>query len=388
MNTASASPERQVIAARVAIGLVFSVNGFAFASWVPHIPTVQARLGISAGQLGLALFGVAAGALVSMPIAGALTARFGSRRVTVISSVLFCLFVALPVRSTHFAMLAIALALTGAASGAMDVSMNAHGIVVEKRRGRPIMSSLHALYSLGGLLGAGSATLVLRAGIAPEAHLVAAAGLGLVVVLGAARFLLPGPEPHAGRGHAFALPSGPLVIFGWIAFFVMMAEGAMADWSAVYLRHTLAAAPGLAGAGFASFSLAMAAGRMTGDRLVAGLGPVAVVRGGGALAAVGLGAALLLHQPLGAVIGFGCVGLGLSNLIPIVFSTAGRTPGAVPGTAIAAVSTLGYGGFLAGPPLVGAVADLAGLPLALGLLVIFLALVSASAPLVRPRAPA
>jgi MFS family permease len=367
------------------VSAIFFVNGFCFASWVPHIPTVQARLSLSAGQLGLALLGVAAGALVAMPLAGALVARWGSRAVTLASSLLFCPLVALPVNAPSFAWLAALLVAFGAINGAMDVAMNAHAVAVENKLGRTVMSSFHALFSLGGLMGSGSAILLLSLGLTPTAHMACAGGLGLLAVLGSARTLLPASADEGGPAHAFALPRGPLLWLGGLSFFVLMSEGAMADWSAVYLRNSLQSPEGLAGAGYAVFSLAMAAGRFTGDRLVTALGPVRLVRGGGAVAAVGLGGALLLHHPVAAMIGFGCVGLGLSNLVPVLFSAAGRMKGSAAGVAIAAVSTTGYGGFLAGPPVVGFLADHFGLPGALAVLVPALGLVASSSRLVRPE---
>lgn len=375
--------EPSAFAARVGVSAIFFVNGFCFASWVPHIPTVQARLGLSTGQLGLALLGVAAGALVAMPLTGALVARWGSRAVTLASSLLFCPLVALPVNAPSLAWLAALLVAFGAANGAMDVAMNAHAVAVEKKLGRTVMSSFHALFSLGGLMGSGSAILLLSLGLTPTVHMACAGGLALLAVLASARTLLPASADEGGSAHAFALPRGPMLWLGGVSFFVLMSEGAMADWSAVYLRNSLQSTAGLAGAGYAVFSLAMAAGRLTGDRLVTALGPVRLVRAGGALAAVGLGGALLLHHPVAAMFGFGCVGLGLSNLVPVLFSAAGRLKGSAAGVAIAAVSTTGYGGFLAGPPMVGFLADHLGLPGALAVLVPALGLVASSSRLVR-----
>ncbi|WP_225412389.1 MFS transporter [Stigmatella hybrida] len=369
--------------ARIAISAVFFVNGLSFASWVPHIPTVQARLGLSTSLLGLALLGVALGALVAMPLTGMLVARWGSRAVTLVSSLLFCPLVALPVRAPSLPLLLVALVSFGAAYGAMDVAMNAHAVTVERKLGKTVMSSFHALYSLGGLAGAGSSILLLSWGLTPPAHMLGVSVLGLAVILTASRFLLPASADEGGPAHAFAFPRGPLLFMGLLTFLVLMVEGAMADWSAVYLRRSLGTEVGLAGAGYAVFSLAMTTGRLTGDRMVNAFGPQRLLRAGGFLAAGGLGAALVLHHPVAALIGFGCVGLGLSNLIPVLFSAAGRAPGVPSGVGIAAVSTLGYGGFLVGPPLIGLVAEPVGLPAALGLLVAFLVLVAASGSRVR-----
>ncbi|WP_224367602.1 MFS transporter [Hyalangium versicolor] len=370
-------------AARVGVSAIFFINGFAFASWVPHIPTVQARLGLSASQLGLALLGVAVGALVAMPVTGALVARWGSRAVTLVSSLLFCPMVALPVRAPSLVWLSLLLVAFGAINGAMDVAMNAHAVTVERKLGRTIMSSFHGLFSLGGLTGSGAAMLLISLGLSPELHMACAGALGLLVVLASARTLLPPSADEGGSAHTFALPRGPVLWLGLLSFFVLMAEGAMADWSAVYLRNSLNSAAGLAGAGYAVFSLAMSTGRLTGDRLVTALGPERLVRVGAALAAGGLGGALLLHHPVAALIGFGCVGLGLSNLVPVLFSAAGRVRGSSAGVAIAAVSTTGYGGFLVGPPLVGFLADHTSLSGALAMLVPALVLVAANGRLVR-----
>jgi MFS family permease len=371
-------------AARVAVSAIFFINGFAFASWVPHIPTVQSRLALSTSLLGLALLGVAAGALVAMPLTGALVSRWGSRFVTLVSALLLCSLVAFPVRALDFPSLVLALVALGAANGSMDVAMNAHAVAVERRVGRTLMSSFHGLFSLGGLAGAGGSVMLLSWGMTPEAHMLGVAALGGAGVIASARFLLPASADGTGAAHAFALPRGPLLVLGAVAFVVMMLEGAMADWSAVYLRQSLAADAGLAGAGYAGFSLAMAIGRLTGDRIVNGLGPRVLLRAGALLAAGGLGAALLLHHPVAAIVGFGCVGLGLSNLVPVLFSAAGRVSAIPAAVGIAAVSTTGYGGFLVGPPLVGLLADWTRLPAALGLLVVFLGLIVACAGRVFP----
>lgn len=364
--------------ARVAIATIFFVNGFAFASWVPHIAAVQSRLELGPDVLGLALLAVALGGLVSMPLTGALLGRWGSYRVTLVSALVYCPLVVLPVRAPSLALLALSLLAFGAANGAMDVAMNAHGVALERQLGRPILSSLHALFSLGGLAGAGGSMLALSSGLTPATHVIVAAALALVLVVVASRLLDSAPS-RTVSGPSFVWPRGPLLVLGGMGFLILLTEGAIADWSAVYLRNEVAADPDLVGAGFAVFSMAMAAGRLAGDRVVSRSSPAGVVRAGGVLAAAGLGGALLLHHPVAALVGFGCVGLGVSNIVPLLFSAAGRTPGIPTGTAIASMSTAGYGGFLAGPPLVGFLADGVGLPIALGLLVVSMGSVSAGA---------
>jgi len=370
--------------ARIAVAAIFFVNGAAFASWVPHIPTVQRKLDLSPGVLGLALLAIAAGSLVSMPIAGWMVARHGSRIVALVAGSLYCAVVPLPLLAPSLPALAVALMLFGVFNGAMDVSMNAHGVAVERQIGRPIMSSLHAMFSIGGIVGAGSAVVLLPLGVTPITHVGVTALLGFALMLMSARFLLPHAVDSGGDGPHFVLPRGRLLVLGAMGFFILMTEGAMGDWTAVYLRLDLGADAGLAGAGFAVFSAAMSVGRLTGDRLVAAFGPAAMVGWGALLAAFGLGGALLLHDPLAAILGFGMVGLGLANIVPILFSAAGRTPGMAPGTAIAAVTTAGYSGFLAGPPMVGFAAEWIGLPGALGLLAIAVGSMAAWAKLLNP----
>lgn len=369
----AASPAAR--AARVAVSLLFFVNGFGFASWVPHIPTVQSRLGLSPSLLGVALLATAVGAIIAMPLTGAWVARWGSKNVTFVTALSFCALVSLPVRAPTFPLLLLAMGGMGAFYGAMDVAMNAHAIAVEQRLGRPVMSSFHALYSLGGLAGAGGSILWLSWGLTPPTHMLGAAVFGLLAVLGASRFLLADVTGEGG-GHSFALPRGPLLTLGLLTLMGLMVEGAMADWSAVYLRQSLGSEAGLAGAGFATFSLTMASGRFLGDWLNRRFGPTVLVRVGATIAACGLGIALLLHHPVAAMIGFGCVGLGMSNVIPLLFSASGRMPGISASVGIAAVTTTGYGGFLAGPPLVGFLSEQVGLPVALGLLVVLMGLIA------------
>jgi len=322
---------------------------------------------MSDGQLGLVLLSMAAGSVVALPVAGWLVGRLGSRVMTAAAGIALCLALPLPVASPSVALLSLSLALLGACNGLLDVSMNAQAAEVEQRVGRPIMSSFHALFSLGGVAGALLAGGAMAVGIGDVAHVRVSA----FVALSAAVVALPGlARPRAACDHAgkaVARPSGALLTLGILALLGLLAEGAMADWSAVYLHDTLGSSPSVAAVGFAAFSLAMAAGRFTGDVLVRRLGPRRVLRGSSAVAAVGLGTALLLGHPAIGVVGCALVGLGIANIIPVLFSAAARVPGVPPGQALAAVATTGYLGFLAGPPLIGVVAETAGLAVGLGL---------------------
>jgi fucose permease len=351
--------------ARLATATLFFANGCGLGSWVPHIPEVKIWHGLSEGALGLALLVIAAGAVAALPVAGALTARFGSRPVSRGAALWFCAVLPLPLLAADMALLLTSFILLGIGSGALDVAMNAHAVLIEERYGRPIMSSFHGLFSLGGLVGAALAGGAMEVGMRPAEHLATTAAVLAVTVLLAWRGLLPTP-PAGDVGPLFALPHGQLVVLGAVALIALMAEGAMGDWSAIYIRMDLGAAASTAAYGFAAFSLTMAIGRLTGDRLVARLGAVAVLAGGALIGAGALGAAVIAAHPMAAVIGFAGAGLGLSNIIPIVFGAAGRLPGLAPGIGIAAVSTTGYFGFLAGPPLIGLVAEVSSLPIGLG----------------------
>lgn len=373
-------------AARRAVVTVFAVNGAALSSWFPHIPAVQRKLELSDGALGAALLGVPAGALLSMVSCGWLLARFGSATVTRTAALALCVTLLLPGLAANIALLALALALLGIANGTLDVAMNAQAVEIERLYRRPIMASFHAAFSLGGLLSAGLAIPILSLGAGTVTHLTGAAlALGLAAII-AARWVLP-VEPEASRGPAFTRPTRSLLWLGIIAFCVLLGEGAMADWSAVYLRNTLETSAGFAAAGYAAFSGAMALGRLTGDRLTARLGPERLIRGGGLVVAVGLGLAVVTAHPVAALIGFASVGVGLSCLFPILLSAAARTGNVATGPALAAVTAVGYTGFLAGPPLIGFAAEGITLRWALGIVAALGGFIAALAPAVRAAQP-
>lgn len=377
-----------VRSARRAVCAVFFINGAVFASWAVNIPSVRARFELSTTALGLVLLVIAAGSVLSLPLTGSMIARWGSRPVVIAGTLGFCLTLPLLLVAPSVPALVALLAVLGVCNGAMDVSMNAHGVAIEKRLGRPTMSTFHALFSTGGLMGAAVGGLLLGAGVPPAIQTSVAAAALLIVAAAALPHLLPSDADRgsADSGPVFAVPRGALLGIAFLVSLSFIGEGAMEDWSAVYLRDVLGTTAGLAAAGFAAFSLAMAAGRFTGDAVRTRAGAVRTLRVSGIIAALGLGVALLIGQPLVALIGFACVGLGLANVVPILFSAAGATPGVPAGTALAAVASAGYLGFVAGPPLIGALAHEVTLPRALLLVVAFAALIATLAPVAR-RAP-
>jgi MFS family permease len=356
--------------ARVAVAVTFFVNGFILATWASRIPAIKSNLGLSQAQLGLSLLAGAVGALLAMNVAGYLAARFGTRPIMTISGLCLCATLPLLALSPSIFLLVISLFLLGAANGSMDVSMNAQGVSVERRYGRPILTSFHGLYSSGGLAGALVGGLVASRSIGPVPHFLAVALAAAAVALTASAFLLPASADAGGSGTGIVIPSRAIITVGFVAFCVAIMEGAMADWSAVYLTGTAKTAAGVAALGFAAFSLMMAAFRLGGDRLALHFGPVLLVRLGFVVSGLGLALALLFPVAPVAIVGFGLVGAGSATIFPTAMSAAGRIGGPVAGQAIAAAATCGYFGFLVGPTLIGFVAQLTSLRLSLSILVL------------------
>jgi len=364
------SKQTSLKAARIAVSLIFFAHGTLMASWASRIPTIQQQLHLDAGALGIALWGAAVGALSAFPITAWLIARLGSRTTTIIGGVVFCVALVLLALAPSPLLLWCALWLFGAATSTTDIAMNAQAAVVEERYGRPIMSSFHGLWSVGSIAGASIGGVMAGLNIAPLLHFLMIFVVLCIAILLAGRWLLL-IAPEAGKKTPiFARPTKALLGLGFLAFCAFMCEGAMGDWSAVYLHGTLGTSTGIAAAGYAIYSLAMTIARLGGDRLTEILGPVRQVQISGALVVVGLGLALLVPYSAVAMLGFALVGAGLACVAPLVFSTASRTPGMAPGIALASVATVAYSGSLIGPPLIGHMADLISLRGALGLAVL------------------
>ena len=372
--------------ARFAVALVFLVNGIVMGTWAAHIPLVEERLAMSHSTLGIALLTMALGALLAMPLTGPMIARFGSALVTRIATAVLLLAFLLPILAATPVLLMLALFVFGASSGVMDVAMNAHGVAVGRRLGRPVMSSFHGMWSLGGLAGSGLAALLL-----PIMPPLAQAGCTVVVAsafgVAALIFLLPAHADGGGQRMALAWPNRAMLGLGTLCFLGLTSEGAIIDWAALHLKGSLQLGAGQAATGFAAYSASMALSRFSGDWLRSRVGARELVRWSGLLAAGGLVVALVVPVPLLAIAGFALVGLGLANLIPVLFDAAGRIPGQSAGTGIAAVATIGYSGFIVGPPIIGFVADATSLAVALGLIVLACLAIALSATVVVPSAP-
>jgi MFS family permease len=372
-----------VARARWAVAAIFLVNGIVIGSWAAQIPLVEERLEISHSTLGAALFMMALGALSAMPLTGPLIARFGSAAVTRAITPLLLAAFPLALLAPRPEWLMAALFYFGAANGVMDVTMNAHGVSVERRLGRPVMSSFHGMWSLGGLLGAGFAAIMLPV-VSPFTAALVTVALCLVAAIVALSVFLPASIDRGNVGTAIALPNKATLGIGILCFLCMISEGAVLDWGALHLRGNLDAGAGLAATGFAAFSASMAIGRFSGDWLRNRVGSVALVRASAWLAAIGLVIALTVPWPVVAIVSFAFVGLGLANLVPVFFGAAARIPGQNPGAAIAALATIGYSGFLVGPPVIGFVADVTGLAMALGLIVLACVVIALAAGITEP----
>jgi MFS family permease len=357
-------------AARAAIAIVFFVNGFAFATWVSRIPAVRDQLSLTEGQLGTALFGLAAGALVAFPLAGRSTAIKGARAVTLLSGLVYCLALPGPALAGGLALLVLSLFVFGAANGAMDVSMNALAVEVEALVGKPIMSSLHGMWSAGGLAGAVTGSFFAKQAISPQLHLLVASGL-LVATLLISKRWLPASRTSSGQSAPhFARPEAAMIGLGIIIFCSFLIEGAMADWSAVLLRDSLNTSEATAALGYAAFSLAMMSMRFAGDRVITRWNATALLRTTNTVGAMAFGAALWLQNVESMLIALALVGFGTATVAPLVFREAGKRARSGAANGIAAMATVGYGGFLVGPPFVGWIAEASTLRAALSLLVL------------------
>jgi predicted MFS family arabinose efflux permease len=367
--------------ARGAVTVVFFLNGAAFASWYARLPDIQDRVGAGPGELGLALVGAPLGLLLAQPVAGAVASSIGSRPL-VAAAPLWIAAIVLPGLAVDVPTLALATVVVGAANGVLDIAMNVQGLAVERLAGRRMFNSFHAAFSFGALAGAAAAGVAAAAGLAPLPDLAIVAGVAAVVAVVAARGLPPAAAEPRASGPRLARPSRRLGALALIAFCVLLAEGAMFDWSGIYLRREADVAAGLAPAGLAAFNLAMGFGRLGADGLAEWLGSATVGRGGALLAALGLETALVTGSPAGGILGFTVMGIGLAPVFPLALRSAGYDP-ALAGPAVAAVSTLGYAGFLVGPPAIGALAELIGLPGALACVGALLGLAAALAGRLR-----
>ena len=341
---------------------LFLIVGLGTAAWAPLVPHVKAQAGLGEAQLGLLLLCLGIGSIAAMPLAGGAAARFGLRPVLLFGTGAIMLSLPILASADSAALLAPVLLLFGAGMGAVDCAMNLQAVAVEKARGRPMMSGFHGLYSLGSLVGALAAGALLFAGLGVGTTTLLA--VAAIAALFAAAF--PGILARAATagGPAFAVPRGAVLLLGILCCIVFLTEGSVLDWSAVFLSQDRGADAARATLGYAAFSVTMTAGRLLGDRIVARIGRRRVLILGGLCAAAGLAVTVVVPVWEAALAGYAMVGAGCANIVPVLFTAAGRQTAMPASVAVPAVTTFGYAGVLAGPALIGFVAQATSLPTA------------------------
>ncbi|QRR01172.1 MFS transporter [Dyadobacter sandarakinus] len=369
-------PDPRISSARRAVLLIFLVCGIGLSSWAPMVPFAKIALGLSEADLGVVLLALGAGAIFTMPLTGILINKYGSRRVALCAALVIAALLPLLLMASSAYQLALALFVFGSGIGSIDVAMNAQAVLVQDKYGSHIMSSFHGMFSLGGLLGSIGLGFLIRAGLSATVAAVSISAALILITLTQYKHLLPRHEEAKTDSHGLSLPQGPTLWLGIMCFIVFLAEGSMLDWSAVFLQFSRGFDPSLSGLGYASFSVAMAAMRLTGDKIIHQLGAPKVVLYGMLVAGTGLLLAVTVPIPAAALAGFVMVGLGAANVVPVFFTAAGRIPNIPPAAALAAVTTLGYAGQLAGPAMIGFIADVTSLSMALGLVALLLFLVA------------
>jgi len=376
---------------RAAVSAAFLIHSTVSGTWAPRLPAIKESLELSDGELGTALVGLAIGLLVGTRLAGAPVDRFGSRPVMRAGFPLLAATLVLPGLANSIVSLFLSLLVVGLVSGALDVAMNAQGIEVERHLGRPILSGLHGLWSIGLGIGAGVAALAAAVDADPLEHFAVVAAVLAVASLVFMRGLLAAQRPAQGEPQEERVNvrwTTALVLLGVIAFCSFVGEGSASDWSAVYMTQELSASDVLGAVAFGAFAVTMAIARFAADPLRARLGNVALARGGSLIAAAGLGLGLLVHEPAAAIAGFALLGLGLAPVVPIAFSAAGDLDPRATGRLVGRVATLGYVGSVAGPIMIGWLAEATSLRAALGLVVLLALVIVACAEAADPRSAA
>ncbi|SFD76144.1 Fucose permease [Chitinophaga sp. CF118] len=347
-------------AARIAITIFFFISGFGFSSWASRIPDIQHKLNLNEAQLGSILFALPLGLILTLPVTGILLQRYSSRNIMMVGALVFNLMLALIGFASTSWQLVIVLFCFGCSRNLMNISMNAQSIGVQTLFSKSIITTFHGVWSLAGFGGALIGLLMVNLTVPTSWHFLAV-GLSMVVL---GFFAFPTSlhqPPSTSSGKRLILPDKHLLKFGLVSFAVMSCEGTMYDWSGIYFQKAVHAPKGIVTAGYVAYMIAMATGRFSGDKLVHKWGIPTIIKYSGLLIFCGLLLAALFPSPIPAGIGFMMTGVGVSCVVPLVFSMAGRSKSMGSGSAIAAVSTVGYLGFLMVPPVVGFLAEAAGL---------------------------
>jgi MFS family permease len=341
---------------RAAVATLFFLQGLCFATWASRIPTIQQSLQLSDGELGLLLFALPVGSMIALPLSGWLVTRFGSKTIVVNVLIAYALLLVGIGLAQNITQTAAVLVFFGMAGNTANIAMNTQAVGVEARYGRNIMASFHGLWSLAGFIAAGVGGYMIGNNIIPFHHFAGVAVLMLLTLAAVFQFLLPNEQKPATGNKIFMLPDKSMLMLGLLAFFCMICEGAMFDWSGIYFKKVVNADAGWVGAGYTAFMATMAGGRFVGDYVATRFGFRRTITFSGILIATGLAIALVFPYLVSAITGFLLVGLGVSSVVPLVYSEAGKSKTLSPGVALAAVSSIGFLGFLIGPPLIGLVA--------------------------------
>jgi MFS family permease len=353
---------------RLAVGCFFFLAGLCFSSWASRIPNIQTKLHLNNAALGGVLLALPTGLLLSLPFAGWIVARYGSKYIVMGSAILYALTLPTLGFVHHTWQLVFCLFIFGIGGNSLNISINTQAIGTEAMYGRSIMASYHGIWSLAGFSGAAIGTLMISQGIIPSRHFLIITTIAAIIILSASRFLLATDIGKTEQQPIFAKPDKSLLNLGLIAFCSMICEGAMFDWSGVYFQKVIQPAPALIAAGYTAFMATMATGRFVGDWFATKVGIKRILQISGMLTATGLLLSIVFPYFITAVIGFLLVGAGVSSVIPFIYSAAGRSKVLSPGVALAAVSTIGYLGFLFGPPFIGFIAQISSLRISLGLI--------------------
>jgi predicted MFS family arabinose efflux permease len=373
-------PARRLRVAHAALAVTFVGFGAIDGTWAARLPALQHRLRLDSSRLGLVIFAVSVTATLLLPVSGWLTSRQGSRVPTGLGMVVAAGGLTLAAFAPSYALLVLSACVLGAGVGIVDVAANAHGVAIERRAGRPILSALHGAWSFGLLTGSGLAAVAAAVGAGPRVQFPIVAGGALVIAIVAVPRLLPGQEDAAVDTAHFALPRGPLALPALLIFCTMFVESATMNWSAVFLAGPAGAGAALAAGGVVAFSIAMVIARLAGDRLAARWGVAGLARRGGALTVAGMTLALATRSPIPALAGFALVGAGAAALVPALFRVAAAAPGISSGAGIASVATAGYTGGVVNGPAIGFLARGIGLTGALSLIAVAGALIAVLGP--------
>ncbi|WP_419963216.1 MFS transporter [Pantoea vagans] len=355
--------------------IIFFLAGFITATWAVIVPFARANTGVNEAQLGTLLLCLGVGALIAMPVTGWLTSRFGCRRVILVAIALIVISTPWLAVLSEPLLLALALLVFGIGIGVTDCAMNIQAILVEKQAAKPVMSGFHGMYSVGGIAGAGFMTLILAMGFSVLTGCLLAVAAVIIMTLVSVSGLLTYANP--AEGPVFAVPRGSVLIIGIICFAVFLTEGTVLDWSAVYLTDVRAIPASLGGLGYTCFAIAMTVARLTGDRIISSLGRLPVVLGGALVAAAGMAMVTFIASWPLALLGYTLVGAGCANIVPVMFSAAGRQTVMPQAVAIPAITTLGYLGVLSGPAVIGYVAHYTHLGFSFSLIMALMLVVGA-----------